>query len=70
MGEMQKLGWRFMREKHVLWDNRDYGGYHAFYCKGNYTGDLEYAGGLEENFGWTYSLAISWGMTDPDVTCR
>jgi len=68
--ELERRGWRFTREKKLQYDHQDRGQYHVFYCKGKYTAHLEYAGGLEDTFGWTYSVAVSWGMTEPGVTCR
>lgn len=65
--ELARQGWEFKKETGVLWDRQNLGGKHLFYCKGEFTADLEYAGKLETEFGWTYSLSLTWGLRDP---CR
>jgi hypothetical protein len=62
--ELKKNGWRFVGEEPVKIWWRDYGGKEAFYCKDHYTATLQYAGGSEEEFGWTYNLNLSWGLGD------
>ena len=63
-GELTKRGWKLLREEKVLYNNRDYGGLHVFFCKNNYTADLQFAGEQEQQFGWTYSFSLSWGLYD------
>lgn len=62
--ELGKQGWRFARESHVKYDGQDYGGKELFYCKGNYTTNLYYAGRQEKEFGWTYSFTLAWPPSD------
>lgn len=65
--ELLRHGWKFKKETEILWDQQNRGGKHLFYCKGEFTVDLEYAGKMETEFGWTYSLSLTWGLRDP---CR
>ena len=62
--ELGKQGWRFARESEVKYDGQDYGGRERFYCKGNYTADLQYAGRQEKDFGWTYAFTLSWPLSE------
>ena len=63
--ELSRRGWEFKKETEILWDRQNLGGKHLFYCKGELTADLEYAGKKESEFGWTYSLSLTWGLRDP-----
>jgi len=65
--ELSRRGWEFKKETEIVWDRQNLGGKHLFYCKGEFTADLEYAGKMENEFGWTYSLSLTWGLRDP---CR
>ena len=65
--ELSRHGWQFKKETEILWDRQNLGGKHLFYCKGEFTADLEYSGKLETEFGWTYSLSFTFGLQDP---CR
>lgn len=58
--ELAKLGWKFAGESDVIYNGVNYGGKQAFYCKNSYTADVQYAGGQNEQFGWTYSFGLSW----------
>lgn len=62
--ELSNLDWSFLREANVRYGGEDYGGKELFYCKGNYTAHVQYAGRQETQFGWTYSLALTWGLSD------
>ena len=62
--ELARAGWKFEREEAVIFDEVDYGGKQAFYCKGLYTATLQYAGRQEEFFGWRYTFGLSWGLHD------
>ena len=62
--ELASRGWRFVREETYKYDGQDLGGKQLFYCKGEHSADLQYAGRLEEEFGWTYSFALLWGPSD------
>lgn len=44
------------------WGN-DLGGQSAYYCKGEYVAQLQYAG-QQANYGWTYAFDLSWGLGD------
>jgi len=60
--ELPKHGWVFLREENVIYKWKDRGGKHAFYRKGEYTADVQYAGEQEPEFGWTYAFSLSWGL--------
>jgi hypothetical protein len=60
--ELQKHGWVFLREENVIYRGKYQGGKHAFYRKGEYTADIQYAGEQEPEFGWTYAFSLSWGL--------
>lgn len=62
--ELANRGWRFVREALLTYDGKDNGGKQLFYCKGNYRADLQSAGRQETEFGWTYSFALSWGLSN------
>jgi hypothetical protein len=62
--ELTSLGWRLLREVNVRYGGNDYGGKELFYCKGNYTAHVQYAGRQEKQFGWIYSLALTWGLSN------
>jgi hypothetical protein len=62
--QLKHNGWSFIKEKPVKVWGRDYGGKQAFYCKANYTATLQFAGSQENEFGWTYSFGLSWGLFD------
>jgi len=62
--ELSKRGWKFLKIEKVIYNGRDYGGQHVFYCKDIYTADLQFAGEQEQQFGWTYSFSLSWGLYD------
>ena len=65
--ELSRQGWQFKKESQILWDRQDRGGKHLYYCKEELMADVEYAGTLETEFGWTYALSLTWGLRDP---CR
>ena len=62
--ELLKRGWKFFKIEKVIYNGRDYGGQHVFYCKNLYTADLQFAGAQQQQFGWTYSFSLSWGLYD------
>jgi hypothetical protein len=62
--ELTSQGWRFAREREVIYDGQDSGGKELRYCKGGYAAGLQYAGRLEKEFGWTYTFALTWGLSD------
>jgi hypothetical protein len=62
--ELPSLGWRFLREANVTYGGEDYGGQELFYCKGDSTAHVQYAGRQEKQFGWTYSFALTWGLSN------
>lgn len=57
--ELRKRGWIFVEEENVIYDGHDYGGKQVFYCKVPLVVNVQYAGGQEQEFGWTYSIAVS-----------
>lgn len=59
-GQLSKLDWVNENEQSIKDWNRDLGGYIIHYTKGEYSLDIQYAGNMA-NYGWTYSIAISWG---------
>jgi hypothetical protein len=62
--ELATRGWRFVNETNVIYGGENYGGRERLYCKGRYAASLQYAGGQENEFGWTYSFALMWGPSD------
>lgn len=62
--ELNRSGWKFVKEEPKKTWGQDYGGKQTFYCKGPYTATLEYAGQAQNQLGWTYSFALSWGLFD------
>jgi hypothetical protein len=61
--EFAKNGWKFVAERNVIHNDRDYGGKHLFYRKGGFTADIQYVG-REEQIGFTYSIGLTWGIFD------
>ena len=61
--ELARLGWKLIRENNVVYDGQDYGGRERLYCKGVYSAELQYAGRQEKEFDWTYSFALTWGLS-------
>ena len=59
--ELQKRGWTFLKEEGVKDWGKDLGGKSIIYCKERYSASIQYAG-TEANYGWTYSLSLSWGL--------
>lgn len=62
--ELARHGWKFAAEEDAPYNWQNYGAKQAFYCKGEYTADLYYAGELEKKFGWRYAFSLSWGTYD------
>lgn len=62
--ELSARGWKLLRTEKVLYNGRDYGGQHVYFCKAGYTADLQLAGQQEAQFGWKYGLSLSWGLFD------
>lgn len=62
--ELEKHGWRYVKEAKVTSWGHDYGGKQAFYCKDSFAATLQYAGQEEQEMGWTYSFSLSWGLFD------
>lgn len=62
--ELKKNGWTFVGARPVTIWGRDYGGKMLYYCKDHNAASLQYAGGSEEGFGWTYNFNLSWGLVD------
>jgi hypothetical protein len=63
--ELARLGWRPLAESNLKYDGRDNGGKYVTYCKDRFGASFQYAGGQEEDFGWTYEVALIWGRTNP-----
>jgi hypothetical protein len=59
--QLKQHGWQLQATKKITDSNRDLGGKIAYYCKGESTAELQYAGQLA-NYGWTYAFSIGWGM--------
>lgn len=57
--------WRFGSERAVRDWGRDLGGRTGCYQKGDLIADVQYAGEAA-HYGWTYSLALSWGLSSCD----
>jgi hypothetical protein len=62
--ELLKHGWRYIREDPIIYDGHNYGGASALYCKRPYAVSVEYAGGQESQFGFTYGISFSAGLYD------
>ena len=61
--QLRQHGWQFYQTKGMKDWGRDLGGKLVDYCKGDYEAELFYAG-QKANYGWTYSLDMSWGLHD------
>jgi len=62
--ELTSKGWSFRKETGIKYDGVDYGGKELIYCKNGYVAQLQSAGRQEEEFGWTFSFAITWGGSE------
>lgn len=61
--ELAKLGWKYKGEKKVEAFQRFSGGGQHLFCNGDTAATLFIAGKDEERIGYTYSLALNWGMS-------
>jgi hypothetical protein len=61
---LRECQWKFFREQPIIYDGHDYGGKEFVYCKGSYAAEVQYAGGQESQFGWTFAFNISTGLED------
>src|ERR1043165_3427782 len=62
--EMQRRGWKLYGEsKLTSWD-KDLGESQRIYCKQPLAADIYFTGQNEAEFGYTYSLSISWRVVD------
>jgi hypothetical protein len=61
--ELTKLGWKYIGEKKVEAFQRFSGGGQHLFCKGETAATLFTAARDEPRLGYTYSLALNWGMS-------
>ena len=61
--ELTKLGWKYIGEKKVEAFQRFSGGGQHLFCKGKTAATLFTAASDEPRVGYTYSLALNWGMS-------
>lgn len=60
---LKKQGWQPYGVSGTRDWGRDLGGESAYYCKGDYSAQLQYTG-QQANYGWTYAFSASWGLGD------
>lgn len=61
--QLRKRGWQSYSTSGMTDWGRDLGGKSAYYCKGDYYAQLQYAG-EQANYGWTYAFSVSWGLSN------
>jgi hypothetical protein len=61
--ELTKLGWQYIGEKKVEAFQKFSGGGQHLFCKGDIAATLFTAAKDEPRLGYTYSLALNWGMS-------
>lgn len=61
--QLKQHGWKSYGTSGMTDWGRDLGGKSAYYCKGEYSAQLQYAG-QQANYGWTYAFSVSWGLSD------
>lgn len=60
--QLRMHGWQSYGTSGMTDWGRDLGGKSAYYCKGDYYSQLQYAG-EKANYGWTYAFSVSWGLS-------
>ncbi|MEP7338778.1 MAG: hypothetical protein ABI977_13665 [Acidobacteriota bacterium] len=66
--ELLKNGWKLQSEESTHNWGRDYGGWTANYCKGQYQASLHHPGN-DPGTGWAYALDLSWGLGSSNKHC-
>jgi uncharacterized protein DUF6056 len=61
--ELARLGWKYVGEKKVEAFQRFSGGSQYLFCNGEIAATLFITGQDEARLGYTYSLALNWGMS-------
>jgi hypothetical protein len=61
--ELARLGWKYIGEKKIEAAQRFTGGTQTLFCYGDVAANLFITGGDEQRLGYTYSLALNWGMS-------
>jgi hypothetical protein len=61
--QLKQHGWQSFGASEITDWGRNLGGKSAYYCKGEYSAQLQYAG-QQANYGWTYAFSVSWGLGD------
>jgi len=61
--QLKMRGWQSYGTSGMTDWGRDLGGKSAYYCKGEYYSQLQYAG-EKANYGWTYAFSMSWGLSN------
>ena len=61
--ELTQLGWKYIGEKKVEAYPRVSGGTQSLFCRGDVAAVLFITGQDEARLGYTYSLALNWGMS-------
>jgi len=61
--QLRNNGWQSYGTSGMTDWGRDLGGKSAYYCKGEYYAQLQYAG-EQANYGWTYAFSVSWGLSN------
>jgi hypothetical protein len=61
--ELTRLGWKYVGEKKVEAFQKFSGGGQHLFCKGEIAATLFTTAKDEPRFGYTYSLALNWGMS-------
>lgn len=61
--QLRKHGWQSYGTSGMTEWGRDLGGKSAYYCKGDYYSQLQYAG-EQANYNWTYAFSVSWGLSN------
>lgn len=62
-GELTGSAWQFCSEDKIIGGGQDLGGMAAYYRKADLRAELDFAG-ERANYGWTYALGLSWGLSD------
>ena len=61
--ELARLGWKYIGEKKVETFQRFSGGTQTLFCHGDIGANLFITGDDKQRLGYTYSLALNWGMS-------
>lgn len=61
--ELARLGWQYVGEKPIETNQRFSGGTQTLFCHGDIAANLFITGDDKQRLGYTYSLALNWGMS-------